>query len=59
MEAQLIDEPHLEFGFRQTHPDLRFGIMEHGPSDCGKERKPGEIKLALVGTEKSVEDACR
>lgn len=28
MEAQLIDEPDLEFGYRGLHPDLRFGIME-------------------------------
>lgn len=58
MDAQLIDEPDLEFGHRGLHPDLRFGIMEHGPSDRGKERKPTEIKLAIVGTEKSIEDAC-
>jgi hypothetical protein len=59
MEAQLIEEPELEFGFRGLHPDLRFGIMEHGPSDRGRERKPSEIKLAVVGTERSIEDACR
>ena len=59
MEVHLIDEPSLEFGNRGLHPDLRFGIMEHGPSDFGRERKPTEIKLAIVGTEKSIEDACR
>jgi hypothetical protein len=59
MEAQLIDEPDLEFGYRGLHPDLRFGIMEHGPSDRGRDRKPSEIKLAVVGTERSIEDACR
>lgn len=59
MEAQLIDEPDLEFGSRGLHPDLRFGVMENGPSDLGHERKPREIKLGLVGTEKSIEDAIR
>ena len=59
MEAQLIEEPNLEFGYRGLHPDLRFGIMEHGPSDRGTERKPREIKLAMVGTEQSIGDACR
>ena len=55
MEAQLIDEPDLEFGYRGLHPDLRFGIMEHGPSDRGRDRKPSEIKLAVVGTERRAE----
>lgn len=59
MEAQLIDEPDLEFGSRSLHPDLRFGLMENGPSDLGQERKPREIKLAVVGTEKSIEDSIR
>jgi hypothetical protein len=59
MEARLIDEPDLEFGYHGLHPDLRFGIMEHGPSDRGKDRKPGEIKLAVVGTEQSIGDACQ
>ena len=59
MEVHLIDEPKLEFGNRGLHPDLRFGIMEHGPSDLGRERKPSEIKLSVVGTEQSIEDACR
>lgn len=59
MEARLIDEPELEFGYHGMHPDLRFGIMEHGPSDRGKERRPTAIKLAIVGTEKSIEDACQ
>lgn len=59
MEAHLIDEPDLEFGSRGLHPDLRFGLMENGPSDLGHDRKPREIKLGLVGTEKSIEDAIR
>jgi hypothetical protein len=59
MEALLIDEPDLEFGYHGMHPDLRFGLMEHGPSDLGKDRKPEQIKLAVVGTEKSIEDACQ
>lgn len=59
MEAQLIDEPELEFGQGGMHPDLRFGIMEYGPSDRGMDRKPSEIKLAIVGTERSIEDSCR
>ena len=59
MEAQLIDEPDLEFGSRGLHPDLRFGLMENGPSDLGHKRKPQEIKLAIVGTEKSIEDAIK
>ena len=59
MEAQLIDEPELEFGFGGMHPDLRFGVMEHGPSDSRMDRKPTEIKLAIVGTERSIEDSCR
>lgn len=58
MEAQLIPEPDLEFGQKGLHPDLRFGIMEYGPSDRGKERKPNEVRLAVVGTEQSIEDAC-
>jgi len=58
VEAQLIDEPELEFGFGGMHPDLRFGIMEHGPSDRGMDRKPEEIKVAIVGTERSIEDSC-
>lgn len=58
MDAQLIDEPELEFGRGGLHLDLRFGVMEHGPSDCGRERKPTQIKLAIVGTERSIEDAC-
>jgi hypothetical protein len=32
--------------------------MEHGPSDLGMDRKPEEIKLAIVGTERSIEDSC-
>ncbi len=59
MEARLIDEPDLEFGSRGLHPDLRFGLMENGPSDLGQDRKPREIKLAVVGTEKSIEDAIK
>ena len=58
MEAQLIEEPELEFGFGGTHQDLRFGVMEHGPSDRGVDRKPSEIRLAIVGTERSIEDSC-
>jgi hypothetical protein len=58
VEAQLIDEPELEFGSGGMHPDLRFGVMEHGPSDRGMDRKPTEIKVAIVGTERSIEDSC-
>lgn len=57
MEAQLIDEPDLEFGHGSLSPDLRFGVMESGPADEGKDRKPREIKLGLVGTEQSIESA--
>ena len=59
VEAQLIDEPELEFGFGGMHQDLRFGVMEYGPSDRGMDRKPSQIKLAIVGTERSIEDSCR
>jgi len=57
MDAQLIDEPELEFARGERHIDLRFGLMEHGPSDHGRERRPTEIKLGIVGTERSIEDA--
>jgi hypothetical protein len=57
METELIDEPDLEFGHGGLHPDLRFGVIEFGPADQGKDRKPSEIKLGLVGTEQSIEDA--
>lgn len=57
MDAQLIDEPDLEFGRGGLHLDLRFGLMEHGPADLGRDRRPKEIRLAIVGTERSIEDA--
>jgi hypothetical protein len=53
-----IPEPMLQFGSDQ-HPDIRYGIMNFGPCDIQERRRPGEIKVAIVGTPEGISSATR
>jgi hypothetical protein len=50
MQAEVIDEPELEFGGRGRHIDPRFGIGNYGPADLGAQAAPRAIRVGLVGS---------
>jgi len=56
MKAMHLSEPPLEFGSGQ-HIDIRFGIMNYGPLDCGAPLAPRTIRLGIVGTPETIEGA--
>ncbi len=49
MQAEVLDEPQLEFGGGARHIDPRFGIAAHGPADLDVPGAPTAIRLGLVG----------
>ena len=49
MQAEVVDEPELEFGGRGRHIDPRFGIGNYGPADLGSQDAPRAIRVGLVG----------
>ena len=49
MQAEVIDEPELEFGGRGRHIDPRFGIGNYGPADLGTQGAPRAIRVGLIG----------
>lgn len=56
MDLSFIDEPELEFG-TGDHIDIRFGIMNYGPFDHQLPGRPEKIKIAIVGTNESLDGA--
>lgn len=54
MKIELLAEPELEFGVGR-HIDIRFGLRNYGPLDCGSAVAPHEIPVGIVGTAQSVE----
>lgn len=65
MKLHFIDEPELEFGGAGRHIDIRHGLTEHGPLDCGLISAPQSIRVGVVGAAQDVErlrewiDRCR
>lgn len=65
MKLMHLKEPSLEFGSAFRHVDIRFGIMDYGPFDLGREGAPTRIRLGIVGAADTVEgvafwiEACR
>jgi hypothetical protein len=51
--------PPLEFGGAMRHVDIRFGLMDHGPFDFGNEGAPKRIKVGIVGSAETVEEAAQ
>jgi hypothetical protein len=64
MVTEIIQEPELEFG-TGNHIDIRFGLMEHGPLDVTEAARPEKVRVAVVGSNQSIEgvsawiDKCR
>lgn len=54
MNLTFIEEPELQFGI-DKHVDIRFGIMNYHPFDIAESRRPQLIKVALIGTNESIE----
>ena len=50
----VFPEPLLEFGNSGSSPDIRDGIMAHGPVDAGTAKAKTTIRLGLLGTPKTV-----
>jgi hypothetical protein len=55
MKAMHLEEPALEFGNGGRHPDIRFGLMAHGPLDQDTAKAPREIRVGVVGTPDTIE----
>ncbi|TCR65452.1 hypothetical protein [Bosea sp. BK604] len=49
-----IHEPLLEFGGDGRHPDVRFGLMEHGPVDFTMDRTK-TVRIGLIGSSETVD----
>ncbi|MCK2238239.1 MULTISPECIES: hypothetical protein [unclassified Crossiella] len=49
MQAEVLDEPELEFGGAGRHIDPRFGISNYGPADLGSDEAPRAIRVGLIG----------
>lgn len=54
MKPSFIIEPKLDFGSGQ-HIDIRYGLMNYGPLDVASNVAPKNIKLGIVGTNKTIE----
>jgi hypothetical protein len=56
MVVSHVPEPCLEFGNGGLHPDIRFGLIDHGPQDTGQEiRRPEKIRIGIVGSPESID----
>ncbi|MBW4483629.1 MAG: hypothetical protein KME14_13895 [Tildeniella torsiva UHER 1998/13D] len=55
MEIDLLLEPELEFFGGGRHVDIRTGLRWNKPFDFGSATAPKNIKLAIIGTTRSVE----
>ena len=55
MRTDFFPEPRLEFGDGGVHIDARFGLLEHGPVDRDTSPAPSDLKVAIVGTEETVQ----
>ena len=55
MRTDFFPEPRLEFGDGGFHIDARFGLLEHGPVDRDTSPAPSDLKVAIVGTEETVQ----
>lgn len=49
MQAEVLDEPELEFGGGGRHVDPRFGISSYGPADLDEPDRRRPIRVGLVG----------
>lgn len=49
MQAEILDEPELEFGGGGRHVDPRFGISSYGPADLDEPDRRRPIRVGLVG----------
>lgn len=56
MNVCYLEEPELQFGCG-NHVDIRRGLVDYGPFDITENRRPDRIKLGLVGSSKSINDA--
>jgi hypothetical protein len=54
VKLSFFHEPELEFGSGGTHVDIRYGIMRHGPLDCGDTTAPSLLRVGLIGTEETI-----
>lgn len=59
MNLSIIEEPELEFGGKNRHVDIRFGIRDYGPFDLQSTRAPKEIRVGLLGTAETTEGVTR
>jgi hypothetical protein len=50
IQAEVLEEPELEFGGGSRHVDPRFGISNYGPADLLAPDAPKAIRLGLVGS---------
>ena len=57
MVVSHIPEPSLEFGNGGYHVDIRFGLIDHGPQDLNQTRRPEKIRLAVIGSQETIEGA--
>lgn len=55
MKVSKLLEPELEFGGGMRHVDIRYGLMDNGPFDAGKESAPGRIRVGIVGSVQTIE----
>lgn len=58
MRPNFITEPKLDFGTGQ-HVDIRFGLMNFHPLDVTNPVAPKNIKLGIVGNNKTIEGVMR
>jgi hypothetical protein len=54
MKIEHINEPELEFASGR-HVDVRFGIASYGPCDLESQDSPREIKIAIIGTGRTID----
>ena len=54
-----IPEPNLEFGNNGHHVDIRFGLIDHGPQDIDQAHRPERIRVAIIGSQESIEGSAQ
>jgi hypothetical protein len=54
-----FDEPVLEFGSGNTHPDPKIGIPLYGPRSLGTPRHKSEVHVGFIGTAQAIENVQR
>jgi hypothetical protein len=56
MQATVLEEPPLEFGYSGKHQEQRAGLAQNGPADIEMPGRKDEARVGLVGPTKMLDE---